>query len=68
MNDSEKLTVRQSASNFWTVRSGNADLSGAVTRQGAEAERELVRRLRRRAAQMRSAAPQRPHVVAHRSR
>jgi hypothetical protein len=68
MNDSEKLTVRQSASNFWTVRSGNADLSGAVTRQGAEAERELVRRLRRRAAQMRSAAPKRPPVVAHRSR
>ena len=68
MSDSQKLTVRQSASNYWTVRSGGADLSGAVTRQGAEAERELVRRLRRRAAQMRSAAPRRPRAVAHRSR
>ena len=37
--------------------------AGAVTRQAAEAERELMRRLRRRTATMRSAAPRRPRVV-----
>jgi hypothetical protein len=63
VQDSEKLTVQQTASNYWTVRSGDAEISGAVTRQAAEAERELVRRLRRRTAQMRTSAPHRPRAV-----
>jgi hypothetical protein len=65
---SEKLTVEQTASNYWSVRSGDAEISGAVTRQAAEAERELVRRLRRRTAQMRTAAPRRPRAVEQSSR
>jgi hypothetical protein len=63
MQESEQLTVKQSASNYWVVRSGAVEISGAVTRKGAEAERELMRRLRRRTAQMRSAAPRRPRVA-----
>jgi hypothetical protein len=63
MHDDEQLTVRQASSNYWVVQSGTAEISGAVTRQAAEAERELMRRLRQRAAKMRSAAPLRPRVV-----
>jgi hypothetical protein len=63
MQETDQLTVKQSASNYWVVSSGTTELSGAVTRQGAEAERELMRRLRRRTAQMRSVAPRRPRAV-----
>ncbi len=58
-----ELTVDRAAGSYWVVRSGGAQLSGAVTREGAEAERELVRRLRSRTAQMRSAAPRRARAV-----
>jgi hypothetical protein len=68
MSDSEKLTVRQSASNYWVVRSGSVEIAGAVTREAAEAERELTRRLRLRAAKMRSTAPRRPRAVRQPSR
>jgi hypothetical protein len=64
MQENDQLTVKQSASNYWVVHSGSVELSGAVTRKGAEAERELMRRLRRRTAQMRSASPRRPRAVA----
>jgi hypothetical protein len=68
MERSEQLTVKQSASNYWVVRSGSVELSGGITRQAAEAERELMRRLRLRTAKMRSTAPQRPPVVQRPSR
>ncbi len=61
--DTTPLTVKRAANNYWVLRSGATDLSGAITREAAEAERELVRRLRRRTAQMRSSAPHRPRAV-----
>lgn len=63
MSDSEKLTVKRSASNYWVVQSGAVEIAGAVTREAAEAERELTRRLRLRAAKMRSTAPRRPPLA-----
>jgi hypothetical protein len=68
MQQSDQLTVKQSSSNYWVVRSGAVELSGGVTRQAAEAERELVRRLRQRTAKMRSAAPHRPRAIERPSR
>lgn len=63
MQDDKPLTVKQTATGYWVVQSGAAQISGAVTRQAAEAERDLMRRLRRRTATMRSAAPHRPRVI-----
>ena len=63
MQDDKQLTVEKTATGYWVVQSGTEQLAGAVTRQAAEAERELMRRLRRRTATMRSAAPRRPRVV-----
>jgi hypothetical protein len=63
MEANEQLTVKQTAQNYWVVQSGADDVAGGVTRQAAEAERELMRRLRRRTADMRSASPRRPRVV-----
>ncbi len=60
MQNDQQLTVKQTATNYWVVERGAQELSGALTRQAAEAERELVRRLRARTAQMRSTAPRRP--------
>jgi hypothetical protein len=68
MQDDTQLTVRQTPTGYWAVHSGSEQISGAVTRQAAEAERELMRRLRRRTAQMRSSAPRRPRAVGHPSR
>jgi hypothetical protein len=68
MERSEQLTVKQASRNYWVVRSDGEQIAGAVTRQAAEAERELVSRLRRRAAQMRSSAPRRPRAVRQPSR
>jgi hypothetical protein len=62
MDSNEQLTVKQTSSNYWIVQSGSQERAGAVTRQAAEAERELMRRLRRRAATMRSVAPRRPRT------
>lgn len=44
----QRLTVRQTATGYWVVRRGTMQLAGAPTRQGAEAERELLRGLRDR--------------------
>jgi hypothetical protein len=63
MQANEQLTVKRTARNFWIVQSGPDALAGGVTRRAAEAERELVRRLRRRTADMRSVAPRRPRVA-----
>lgn len=61
MHDDEQLTVKQKMLNYWVVERGRDEIAGGLTRQAAEAERELVQRLRRRTAQMHSAAPRRPH-------
>jgi hypothetical protein len=44
----EPLTVQQTATHYWVVQSGVVELAGAVTREAAESERELLKRLRRR--------------------
>jgi hypothetical protein len=41
----EKLTIKQTATGWWTVQRGTVPLSGAMTRRGAEREREMLRRL-----------------------
>jgi hypothetical protein len=41
----QELTVQQTATRYWVVLSGAVELAGAVTREAAEAERELLRRL-----------------------
>jgi hypothetical protein len=63
MQDDKQLTVKQTATGYWVVQSGSEQISGAVTRQAAEAERELMRRLRRRTADMRSTSPRRTRAV-----
>jgi hypothetical protein len=69
MDVNEQLTVKRTARNYWVVQNGSGDLTtGGVTRQAAEAERELMRRLRRRAADMRSASPRRARAVERASR
>jgi hypothetical protein len=60
MQESQQLTIEQTATGYWTVRRGSVDLAGAVTRKGAEAERDLLRRLRSRA--VRRAGQRRPGV------
>lgn len=44
----ERLTVKQTATGYWVVQRGGVHLAGAVTRKGAEAERDLLERLRER--------------------
>jgi hypothetical protein len=68
MQEHEQLTVKQRATNYWVVERGTNEIAGALTRQAAESERELVRRLRRRTAQMRRAAPGRARVTSASSR
>ncbi len=63
MQQDEQLTVRRTATGYWVVQSGAEQISGAVTRQAAEAERELMRRLRRRTADMRRKSPRRSRAV-----
>jgi len=45
MTQAEQLSIKQTHTGYWTVRRGSVDLSGSMTRKGAEAERELLRRL-----------------------
>jgi hypothetical protein len=44
----ERLTIKQTATGYWTVQRGAVHLAGASTLRGAEAERELLKRLDRR--------------------
>ena len=44
----ERLTIKQTSTGYWTVQRGTTHIAGAMTRKGAEAERELCRRLSRR--------------------
>jgi hypothetical protein len=41
----EQLTIRQTPTGYWSVQRGAVHLVGAPTRRGAEAERDLLRRL-----------------------
>jgi hypothetical protein len=59
MHEDQQLTVKQTASNYWVVERGANAIAGALTREAAEAERELMRRLRRRTGELRSSAPRR---------
>jgi hypothetical protein len=44
----EQLTIKQTATGYWVVERGAVTLSGASTRRAAEAERDLLNRLRDR--------------------
>jgi hypothetical protein len=44
----ERLTIKQTPTGYWAVQRGAVHLSGSMTRSGAEAECELLKRLRRR--------------------
>ncbi len=41
----EQLAIKQTATGWWTVQRGRIELAGAMTREGAERELELLRRL-----------------------
>jgi hypothetical protein len=49
MQRAEQLTIRQTRTGYWSVQRGTVHLAGAMTRKGAEAERDLLQRLRSRA-------------------
>jgi len=57
----ERLKIKQTATGYWVVERGSVQLAGATTRRGAEAERDLVHRLRdrsvRRVTRQRRRAP-----------
>jgi hypothetical protein len=44
----EPLTIKQTATGYWVVQRGAVHLAGCVTREAAEAERQLLERLRDR--------------------
>jgi hypothetical protein len=59
--NAEQLTIKQTSTGYWTVQRGAVHVAGAMTRKGAEAERELRRRLRERSARRaRTDAQRRP--------
>ncbi len=45
MRQTDQLTIRQTHTGYWSVQRGAVHLTGAMTRKGAEAEREMLRRL-----------------------
>jgi hypothetical protein len=58
---SEQLTIKQTATGYWSVQRGSVHLAGAMTRKGAEAERDLLQALRSRRVWRASQRP-RPHL------
>jgi hypothetical protein len=44
----DRLTIKRTATGYWTVQRGDVHLTGSMTRKGAEAERDLLKRLSRR--------------------
>jgi hypothetical protein len=44
----DQLTIKKTPTGYWTVQRGAVHLAGSMTRKGAEAERELLKRLSRR--------------------
>jgi hypothetical protein len=53
------LTIRETATGYWLVQRGSVQVAGAPTRRGAEAERDLLERLRDRAPRRRRGTPRR---------
>ena len=47
MDQSEQLTIKQTRTGYWIVVRGRVHVSSAMTRKGAEAERDLLSRLSR---------------------
>ncbi len=45
MDRTDHLTIKQTSTGYWSVQRGSVHLAGAPTQRGAEAERELLRRL-----------------------
>jgi hypothetical protein len=41
----DQLTIKRTATGWWTVERGQVQLAGAWTRDGAERERELLKAL-----------------------
>jgi hypothetical protein len=41
----QQLSITQTRTGYWSVQRGPVQLSGAMTRKGAEAERDLLHRL-----------------------
>ena len=52
-----RLTIKQTRTGYWVVQRGGMPIAGAMTRQAAEAERELLRRLGDRSARHPAAEP-----------
>ncbi len=44
----QRLTFKQTHTGYWTVQRGAVQVAAAMTRRGAEAERDLLQRLKRR--------------------
>ena len=66
----ERLTIKQTATGYWVVERGAVQLAGGTTRRAAEAERDLLNRLRdrsvrrvsrARAASLAGSRPAAPH-------
>jgi hypothetical protein len=57
----ERLIIKQTSTGYWTVLRGRVHIAGAMTRRGAEAERDLLTRLGRRSVRR---AGQRPRAKA----
>ena len=48
MPHAEQLTIKQTPTGYWSVQRGATHLTGAATRKGAEAERDLLKRISNR--------------------
>jgi hypothetical protein len=57
-----RLTIKQTRTGYWVVQRGGMPIAGAMTRQAAEAERELLRRLGDRSARHPRAEPPGPRA------
>jgi hypothetical protein len=57
MQPTERLTIKQTHTGYWSVQRGSVHIAGALTRKGAEAERDLLQRLRSRAVRRTSMRP-----------
>ncbi len=54
MPQAEQLTIKQTPTGYWSVQRGATHLAGAATRKGAEAERDLIKRISRHSDDRRS--------------
>lgn len=63
MRTAEQLTIKQTRTGYWSVQRGSVHVAGAMTRKGAEAERDLLQRLKSRS--VRRTGVRRPITAAH---